>query len=437
MRDAGLSESAAPERVAPVAPTVSQEAERRSVAEPLPLGTRARRLQRKVLLADHSIEGLYRLVDQFAIRPLLSVLRIVPLLIRVGPAARRDCSVSIRRQIVELLRLILVHGAKPGVYYMTELYRSGAMRDAGALVMRNETKHGLFKALNRIDPEARDRGRTLGDKLGVAQWCAEAGIPHPQPMLAFERGEAVWLGRSLDDLDRDLFVKRRRGKGANGAATYRRTAPFEYLDEDNRPTNLAQIIIELARRSRHDRLLVQPLLRNHPAIADLADEALITFRLWTCLDENLQPVLTNAYLRSMAKLEPKWDVGRLEEFAAPIDLETGTLGQITGDKPECLSEWFDRHPVTGAMVTGRAIPFWPELAALGVKAHTLVPERVMIGWDMAMTAEGPVLLEGNSFADVLYPQRIYRTPLGHMRLGELLNFHLGRLEAKLDERATK
>ena len=134
----------------------------------------------------------------------------------------------------------------------------------------------------------------------------------------------------------------------------------------------------------------------------------------------------------MAKLEPTWHVHPIQEFVAPIDVETGTLGQVTGDQPECLSEWSDRHPVTEAMVAGRIVPLWQELAELAIKAHAMVPERVLIGWDMALTAEGPVLIEGNSFADVLIPQRVYRTPLGHMRMGELLNFHLDRLQAKLD-----
>jgi len=433
-----LSGSPAPERSASAGAAASHRPERPSVDELLPVGTRARRLQRRILLADHSLEGFYWLVDQFAIRPVLSLLRIVPLIIRVGPKARRDCGVSIRRQIVDMATMVLVHGAKPWIYYMTERYRPGAMRDAGAVVMRNEIKHGLFKALNRIDPEARDRARSLGDKLEVADWCAEAGIPHPQPMLVVENGEVVWRGTSLDDLDRDLFVKRRKGRGAYGATVYRRTSVFQYVDDDNRPINLAQIMAELVRRSRTRKersLMLQPLLRTHPAIADLSKDTLIVVRILTCLDEQLRPIVTDAYVRSMAKLEPTWDTGRIEEYGAPIDLRTGALGQITGDKPECLSEWFDRHPVTGAQVTGRIVPFWPEVAAAALNAHNMVPERIIIGWDMAVTADGPALLEGNSFADLLFPQRVFRTPTGHTRLGELLNFHFDRLEARLDQQA--
>ena len=363
----------------------------------------------------------------------MSVLRIVPLVIRLGSKVRRDYGTPIRRQTLDMLRLVLVHGAKPRTYYMTERYREGAMRDAGALVMRNETKHGLFKALNRIAAQTGERTRSLGDKLEFARWCEEGGIPHPQSILVVERGAIAWHGDSLNDLDQDLFVKRRRSRGTRGVATYRRTGIFRYLNDKRQPITLAQLFNVLVRRSRFERLIAQPFLHNHPMIADLADEALIVFRLMTCLDEDLRPVLTNGYLRLMAKLEPNWDVRPIQEFIAPIDLDTGILGQLTGDKPECLSEWSDYHPVNGAMVAGRIVPFWHELAQLATRAHSMVPERVIVGWDIALTTEGPVVLEGNSFADVLMPQRVFRMPLGQMRIGKLLDFHLDRLEAKLLE----
>jgi len=403
----------------------------RSTGVRQPLGTRARHLHHRIVLRDHSLKGAYRIFDQFLARPLLSVLRIAPLVLRIGPKVRRDHGVPIRRQALDMLRLVLVHGAKPRTYYTTERYREGAMRDAGALVMRNETKHGLFKALNRLYPQAGNRPRSLGDKLEFARWCAETGIPHPQPILVFEQGKVAWHGDSLNDLDRDLFVKRRRSRGTRGVATYRRIGVFQYLNDERRSITLDQLFSELLRRSRSERLIAQPFLYNHPMIADLASEALIVFRLLTCLDETLRPVLTNGYLRLMAKLEPTWDVGPIQEFIAPIDLETGALGQITGDQPECLSEWFDHHPINGTRIVGRIVPLWTDLAQLAVMAHSMFPERVLIGWDIALTAEGPVILEGNSFADVLVPQRVFRTPLGHMRLGELLDFHLDRLEAML------
>ena len=407
-------------------------------SKPLPVGARARALQRRLLFRDRSLEGLYWLFDQYLGRPLVNFYRIPGMIRLVGAQVRREFGVSIRRQVWDQMRLILFHGAKAWVYYVLEFYRDGAMANVGAVVMKNEIKHGLFKGLNRIDPEAKDRARKLGDKLAVSRWCTENDIPHPRPIMLAEDGEISWPGGSRADLDRDLFVKRRRGMGAYGSASYWRTGPFEYRDEEGRPVTLDHITQELQRRSqrsKRDRLMVMPLLHNHAELADLAEVTLITFRLITCLDEQMQPVLTNAYLRSMTKLEPSWDTGMIEEYGAPIDLETGALGRLTGDKAAALSDWFDQHPVTGAQVTGRIVPCWPELAALALKAHRLVPERPIIGWDMAITPDGPSLLEGNSFLDPIFPERVFRQPIGHMRLGQLLDFHLDRLEAKLNDPA--
>jgi hypothetical protein len=409
----------------------------RHESRPVPVGAKARRLQRRLLLRDRSLEGLFWLFDQYLGRPLVNLYRIAAMTRLLGARVRREFGVPIRRQVWDQARLILFHGSKAWIYYVLEFYREGAMANVDAVLMRNEVKHGLFKALNRIDPEAKDHAKALGDKLKVSRWCTENHIPHPQPIMLVQGGEITWLG-SRADLDRDLFVKRRQGRGAFNAASYWRTGPLEYRDEEGRRMTLDEMLSEVRRRSQRserDRLMVMPLLHNHPALADLAEVTLIAFRLITCLDEELRPVLTNAYLRSMTKLEPTWDLGWLEEYAAPIDLETGALGRLTGDKPPCLSEWFDHHPVTGAAVTGRIVPCWTELAALAVRAHRLVPERVMIGWDMAITPDGPALLEGNSFPDPVFTERVFRQPIGHMRLGQLLDFHLDRLEAKLEDPA--
>lgn len=397
----------------------------------LPVGARARRVLRRIALADRSGEGLWRIADQFLARPFVSVLRILPLLRLVGPRARRDLGVPVARQLLDLLRMVLVHGAKPAIYYLSECYWPEAMREAGAIVMRNEIKHGIGKALNRLDPQALAQRRNLGDKLEAARWCDEHGFPHAGPLMLVEAGEGKPIA-TREKLDRDLFVKRRDGRGSYGVTPYRRVAPFQYEDSDGRAFSLQGIVDEILDRKPRRAWMIVPQLHTHPDLADLTGESLLTFRALTCLDEQMRPVLTNLYLRSITKIEPHWEVGRLEEYGAPVDLETGRLGQITGDKPECLSEFFDHHPVTGARVTGRVVPRWRELAQLAIDLHRAVPTRVFVGWDLAMTTEGPMFLEGNSFADPMFPQRVFRKPIGRMRLGELLDFHLGRIEAELD-----
>jgi hypothetical protein len=197
---------------------------------------------------------------------------------------------------------------------------------------------------------------------------------------------------------------------------------------------LGELVGEIVRRSGTRAMMVLPRLRNHPAIADMAAESLITIRAVTVLDEDLEPELVVAYLRVLTKLEPDWPVRKpISEYAAAIVLETGRLGPMTGDKPECLSQWHDRHPVTGVAIIGRSVPCWDAVAALAERAHRVIRDRVLVGWDIAITPSGPLLLEGNSYADVHYPQRIYRRPYGEMRVGTLLRHHMGRLERQWAE----
>jgi len=61
----------------------------------------------------------------------------------------------------------------------------------------------------------------------------------------------------------------------------------------------------------------------------------------------------------------------------------------------------DRHPETGVTFSGFQLPFWAEVCALARRAaRAFLPIRT-IGWDFAMTAGGPCLIEGNFWADPL------------------------------------
>jgi len=39
-------------------------------------------------------------------------------------------------------------------------------------------------------------------------------------------------------------------------------------------------------------------------------------------------------------------------------------------------------------------------------------DRMLVGWDIALTPEGPVVLEGNSYPDVHFLQRVHQQPIG-------------------------
>jgi hypothetical protein len=393
-----------------------------------PLGAYSRRMEAAAGIREQSAVVLwFRRIGDHLVNVARLLIHAPGLFARVA----REHGVPIRTQIAIQARLTFRQGLDPSMYYLFELYQPGGLAKVDQYLLRREIKGDLFRRLHRLQPKVGDRRINLGDKMQLFAACARAGLPHAAPVMLIEDGQPVWQTADPLDLDRDLFVKPRIGRGAAGVSLYRRMAAFQYVDGEGHKRTLGQIVSAVLRQFGKRPMMILPRLRNHPAIADMAADSLITFRLVTCINDDLQPELVVAYIRVLSKLEPSWPKGKPPlEYAAVVDLETGRLGLMTGDTPECLSQWYERHPVTGVDVVGRQVPFWNEMATLAERAHQVCRDRVLVGWDIAMTPEGPVLLEGNTYPDMHFPQRVYRRPYGEMRVGTLLRFNLARLEAQ-------
>jgi hypothetical protein len=111
-------------------------------------------------------------------------------------------------------------------------------------------------------------------------------------------------------------------------------------------------------------------------------------------------------------------------IAAAIDIDSGVLGSASNLGMDAHLGWLDQHPDTNAPIRGRLVPQWAEACDLARRAHRAFDDRVVIGWDIGLTADGPVVVEGNSRPDVDILQRMARGGLAEGRLGQLLLHHV-------------
>lgn len=82
--------------------------------------------------------------------------------------------------------------------------------------------------------------------------------------------------------------------------------------------------------------------------------------------------------------------------AYPINIEYGFIEGPGGN--DTLGYNILYHPGTDIKMIGREIPFWEETISVVKKAAKLIPQVRFVGWDVAITNNGPELIEGNEGA---------------------------------------
>ena len=323
---------------------------------------------------------------------------------------------SLGAQALDHLRLFLFAGLLPPWYYIYELYRDPANRHARSFITRWENKAGI----NALLKERRPPRSVVSDKIAFERHCVRDGLPVIPTIGVARGGKLEWTRRRHGC---DWFVKPADGKGGRGIERWDRVGERR-LRKGSELASERTVAQRLAWRSAAEPCLIQPRIENHPALSDLNNGALATVRALTCLDEQGRPELVAAVFRMAIGSNNVVDNVHAGGIVAAIDLERGTLGPATNLGTDLRMGWLSRHPVSGAPIEGRVLPFARELRPFAERAHRSFADRTIVGWDIAITATGLVLVEANGAPDLDIMQRPSRRGLMRGRLGELIAFHL-------------
>ncbi len=106
-------------------------------------------------------------------------------------------------------------------------------------------------------------------------------------------------------------------------------------------------------------------------------------------------------------------------LTVPIDLATGRLAGPGRRMPCFATRFYPRHPDTGVRFEEVPLPHWQQLRGLVERGARALAPLGMLGWDVALTVDGPVLLEANANwgEDLFQLNRGLRdTPAGRLAL---------------------
>ena len=151
--------------------------------------------------------------------------------------------------------------------------------------------------------------------------------------------------------------------------------------------------------------LFQDLVRQHPDVTEITGSHVVSgFRIVLVQSEDgLATVAAVWKIVKPTNATDNFNMGRYGNLLAGIDVETGRfLFAVDGAGPK--ANRVDTHPETGRQITGSPVPCWQDLIRVCKKAASAFPLIRLQHWDVALSRNGPILLELNDLGTTEYLQ---------------------------------
>ncbi|MBD9362428.1 hypothetical protein EBB_18320 [Methylomonas sp. EbB] len=330
--------------------------------------------------------------------PLGAVTEVLYYLSVMRPDERPKSSLAWAGRGYDMLALAVFRNVPPREYHTYRLHQPDRRTWITDCLYAPEG-YPLLSWLNRRNGADNN---TVQDKAHFADLCRRHGLPCITTLAVFRDGSQLWPTTPFIPALPLLWAKDLTGSLGAGAARWRLDA--EYYHNDDRQVTLSPKT--LARQWLLRDCLIQPCLTNHPALAALSDGTLVDFRVVTGIhrDGRVEVVATLGHLPCGGPSRRRYITGAIDKDSQRLISPTLSGFQI-----------IKHHPDTGAEITAQPIPFWRTALELVVNAHKKVPEFsrfVFLGWDVAITADGPLLIETNSGWGAFNHQRGAGVPLG-------------------------
>ncbi|MFC5800800.1 sugar-transfer associated ATP-grasp domain-containing protein [Streptomyces formicae] len=307
------------------------------------------------------------------------------------PAMLRDeDSKSVLRIAGDLMKVSARWHCLPFHYFRYGAYRREVSAE-GACSFLPETI--LFhRLLPRVNRDTID----LDDKTSCKKILASAGIPQPALIASGDRragvtsdGEAVSLADVLDrasDFGRVVVKPSRYSSGGSGVVIVR-------------PGENSFDLPPYAQR--WGTWLVEEYVPQHPDLDVLNPYALNTFRVITLLREGAADVLY--VVLKLGGTESSTD----NSAAGGMQIRVHPDGELDRHGYDRYLKAHTRHQVSSVPFAGHRITRMREVRELAARCARLFPQVPFIGWDIALTPGGPVVVEGNSSPSLAHIQRTH------------------------------
>ncbi|MDD3674118.1 sugar-transfer associated ATP-grasp domain-containing protein [Thauera propionica] len=306
--------------------------------------------------------------------------------------------------ILRILTARLYYGIGPRFFSLYSL--GNAPRASWSDYILEEEALAILKSINPKSARSATQ-----DKIAFTSYCMQNGLPTAPISFRIDRNasdadiepptirtEAQWH-EALSMAPDNLFIKLIDGAHGTDAFSATRQGDKWILDGKLCSSSAFYHLCLTSLGSRRG-WIFQPRLSPHPDLAGIMPNgALGTVRAMTYLDrEGAHLVYPLLRIPAQGNFTDNFSLGSSGNLIAAIDEVSGRMRKAKWsrrrDWPEITE--LEKHPDTGELIAGRALPYWEETKSLLLAAQLATPGLRTIGWDIAVTASGPMIVEGNS-----------------------------------------
>jgi hypothetical protein len=314
----------------------------------------------------------------------------------------------VTRQIFEMILLFIRRGLGPGYYLFGHFWR----RD---IPLRSKLRHLNERAYSR---KLGDVNKPAYQKLSQHKVAEKAlfslfSIPspkfyghlHPLSGLACNNSP-LRNGMDLSNLlvehkPQAICFKLVEGWGGTGfqaaEINYDDAEPKLISMTDSAVTNPIQFVDEtLALRPDSEGYVIEEYCRQHSWYSSLNPSSVNTLRIYAMCTPGKPGKLLGGYLR-VGRHNSITDNASTGGLWFVLDPNTGVLGPGVFD--EVGSAEYSAHPDSGILLEGQQVPYWDAVCQIVPKVMSVFPYTQFAGLDIAVTEEGPILIEINCQPD--------------------------------------
>jgi hypothetical protein len=325
---------------------------------------------------------------------------------RLGLDDRQRFGVSYLSQLKELYALRRLNGLEPYEYFQYRLSNPALTWDDKTAYLSYNQGCALHRELSPL------QDRAITTKFLSERYFDWFGIAMPRTYGIYDpRFGRTADGKSLknaqefrefiENLDADKFVLKpvSSAKGSGITVILGREGLI-FISAGGERYSLEQLFEKCLEgwksTTSHTSygLLIQEYVEQHEILQRIQPHSLNTLRVITFIDDHgkVEVLATMVKFGLGASAVDNLSKGG---FAARVDkggiIQTAILEEPGSYEPVV------KHPTTSEQIEGVRLPFFDEAVALAIRAQLHIPQLRTLGWDIAITPQGPVIIETNVF----------------------------------------